>query len=219
MRTLSLLYLFVAVSATGLHAQGWVEPLPGRPGVVRTRAEVTVTVRNRIAHVEVEEWFANRGGQMAEGDYLYPLPGDAVFRNFSLFQGDQELRGETMDAERARAIYEEIVRRKKDPALIELVGHGLVRARVFPINPGESRKIIMRYTQVLKRSGDAYQLRYSAPGRMESPQPQLRDEGTRRTPDPGPLSFRVIVEDGSSYLEPFSPTHEVRAVRQDDRWI
>ncbi len=80
-----------------------------------------------------------------------------MFTSYSLFQGDQELRGETMDADRARAIYEEIVRRKRDPALIELAGHGLIRARVFPIGSGETRKITLRYTQVLPRAGDAVQ--------------------------------------------------------------
>ncbi|MDH5198590.1 MAG: VIT domain-containing protein, partial [Gemmatimonadota bacterium] len=142
-----------------LQAQGWIEPLPGRQGVVKVRTAVAVRVTGRIALVEVEEWFENRGGGLGEGDYLYPLPGEAVFSNFSLYQGDEELRGETMDAARARAIYEEIVRRKRDPALIELAGHGLVRARVFPINPGETRKITLRYTQVLGRAGDALAFR------------------------------------------------------------
>ena len=66
--------------------------------------------------MEVSEWFLNNGGRVAEGHYLYPLPGEAVFQGFSLFQGDAELRGEIMDAEQARQIYEDIVRRRADPA-------------------------------------------------------------------------------------------------------
>lgn len=160
--------------AAPLAAQGWIEPLPGRldGGVVKLRTNVTVRVIDPIAIVEVEEWFENRGRSgVGEGDYLYPLPGEAVFGDFSLFQGDAELRGETMDAERARSIYEEIVRRRKDPALIELVGHGLVRARVFPIEQGETRRITMRYTQLLNRSGDALQFRYAAGGRFSGVAP------------------------------------------------
>ena len=83
--------------------------------------------------------------------YVYPLPGEAVFSNYSLWLGEQELRGEMMDANQARGIYEAIVRQKRDPALIELVGHGMIRARVFPFNAGETRKITLRYTQVLDR--------------------------------------------------------------------
>ena len=102
---------------------GWIEPPPNRVsqfGVVKVRTVVSVRVTGRVALVEVEEWFRNDGRGFGEGDYLYPLPGEAVFTNYSLFQGDQELRGETMDAAQARAIYEEIVRRKRDPALIEM---------------------------------------------------------------------------------------------------
>ncbi|NIR28956.1 MAG: hypothetical protein GWN99_06925, partial [Gemmatimonadetes bacterium] len=80
----------------------------------------------------------------------------AVFTDFSLFMGEQELRGEVLPADEARRIYEEIVRRKKDPALIELVGHGVLRARVFPIDPGDERRVILRYTQILGKDGDMY---------------------------------------------------------------
>jgi hypothetical protein len=58
-----------------LAAQGWIEPLPGRPdpGVVKVRTNVSVRVTDRVAIVEVEEWFRNGGGtQFGEGDYLYP---------------------------------------------------------------------------------------------------------------------------------------------------
>src|SRR5207247_6645 len=81
----------------------------------------------------VEEWFRNGGMLLDEASYLYPLPGEAVFSDFSLWQGDRELKGEPMDAAQARAIYEDIVRRKRDPALLELAGHGRLRARVFPL--------------------------------------------------------------------------------------
>jgi len=173
-----------------------------------------------VAQVEVEEWFRNEGRVgLGEGDYTYPLPGEAVFSNFSLFQGDQELRGETMDAEHARKIYEEIVRRKRDPALIELVGHGMVRARVFPINPGETRKITMRYTQMLKRAGDALQFRYAAGGRFQGVVPDGRETGPAvlRTRDAAPLTFTLTAENGNLYRDAFSPTHRVRVTREDGR--
>src|SRR3982751_4878254 len=64
----------------------------------------------------------------------------------------QEIRGEMMNAEQARGVYEGIVRRLKDPALLTLAGHGLVRAQVFPVQPGETRKVVLRYTQLLDRA-------------------------------------------------------------------
>ena len=192
-----------ALLAVPLHAQGWIEiERPPRPGVagavVRVASDVSVTVTGRVARVEVEERFRNAGGGLAEGSYLYPLPGEAVFQNFSLWNGDQEIRGEVMQADEARGIYEQIVRRRRDPALLSLAGHGLVRAQVFPIGPGETRKVTLRYTQLLDRSGDAVRLRYA-----------LGDRG----PAAGGETFRVRIADADAFGTPYSPTHRVTSSR------
>lgn len=196
---------WMAVASTAAEAQGWIEPGVDRGGtsVERVRTDVRVRVEGRVARVEVSEWFRNDGRRLAEGDYLYPLPGEAVFEGFSLFQGETELRGEIMDAEQARRVYEEIVRRKADPALIELAGHGLLRARVFPIGPGEERKVTLRYTQRLERAGDALQLLYAG----ERP-------GGGRGHEDARTSFEVEVRDGSAFLDPFSPTHALEVRRE-----
>ena len=222
-------FVLAAVAAIGIAgpvtAQGWIDPVRPVPqwGVVKVRTAVNVRVSGRIARVEVEEWFQNRGGGMGESDYLYPLPGEAVFSNFSLFQGDNELRGETMDANRARSIYEEIVRTKRDPALIELAGHGLLRARVFPIANGETRKITLRYTQMLAKAGDALQFRYAAgarfgnPGRVIPVRQPVVQEDQSRGPDRAPLTFALTIEDGREFRDAFSPTHDVRNERSGAR--
>lgn len=224
-----LIALWVVLLPAGASAQGWVEllprplPAPQQPRVERVRTSITVRVTNRVARVEVEEWFRNSGTGLAEGDYIYPLAGEAVFSDFSLMQGEEALKGETMDARRARAIYEEIVRRHRDPALIELAGHGLIRARIFPIAAGETRSVTLRYTQVLARAGDAYRFRHVAgtggPGR---PVPVPAPMPTPRTAPPAstaPVTFTITAEDGSRFGEPFSPTHRLRTTRERGRLI
>jgi Ca-activated chloride channel family protein len=165
------------------------------------RSAVQVRVDGRVARVTVEEWFRNVGPAMDEGMYHFPLPGEAVFSSYSLWQGDQELRGEAMDAAQARAIYEAIVRQKRDPALIELAGQGLIRARVFPINPGETRKITLKYTQMLDRAGEAWRFRY------------LGDRGRQFAP----RSFRMEVDSAARFGDPYSPTHRIESSRSGNR--
>jgi Ca-activated chloride channel family protein len=197
-----------AFSVLPAHAQGWIEiERPVSPGipvgeVQRTASQVRVAVDGRVARIEVEERFRNPGSSLAEGSYLYPMPGEAVFTNFSLWMGDQEVRGETMNAEQARAIYEEIVRRKKDPALLTFAGHGLVRAQVFPIQPGETRKVVLRFTQLLSRNGDAVRLRYSLGNRGPTTE----------------TSLLVSVANASSYGTPYSPTHTIETRRAGERF-
>ena len=168
---------------------------------MRTGSDVRIAVDGRVARIEIEERFRNSGSRVAEGSYLYPMPGEAVFTNFSLWMGDQEVKGETMNAEQARSIYEEIVRRRKDPALLTFAGHGLVRAQVFPIQPAETRKVALRFNQLLSRAGDALRLRYSLGSRGPT-------EGS---------SFLVTAANAASYGTPYSPTHAIETRRTGDR--
>jgi len=207
-----------AVLATPAGAQGWIEierPRPTIPfggPVVRVRSDVRATIEGRVARVEVEEYFRNAGNSVAEGSYLYPLPGEAVFNGFSLWMGDRELRGEMMNADQARGIYESIVRRLKDPALLTLAGHGLIRAQVFPIQPGETRKVVLRYTQVLDRSGDAIRMRYSIGPRSTR---QVLGDG----PPASSFSFRATLPDADAIGTPYSPTHDISSRRDGERLV
>lgn len=198
----------LATLVSGLQSQGWVDPVRPVPPtnitgrIERLRSTVQVSVSGRVARVTVEEWFRNNGPVMDEGMYHFPLPGEAVFSSYSLWQGDQELRGEAMDATQARSIYEAIVRQKRDPALIELAGQGLIRARVFPIGPGETRKITLKYTQLLDRAGDAWRFRYLGDRNRQS----------------APRSFRMEVDSAARFGDPYSPTHQVQVSRRDNRF-
>ena len=190
-----------------------------------TEVRITVDGAQRVARVEVEELFRNNAHRLMEGDYLYPIPAGAVFTDLSLFVGEQELKGEMLPASTARGIYEEIVRRKKDPALVELVGHGLLRARVFPIAPGETRRVILRYTQVLGRDGHLVRLRYPRlvglfDGGEEGPVPLSVGDERISSPVVRPTteqhahvvpaySIAIRVTGASRFATPYSPTHRI----------
>ncbi|HEX9886919.1 MAG TPA: VIT domain-containing protein [Longimicrobiales bacterium] len=227
----ALVALVLALPAAAA-GQGWIEPWSpdDHPTVRRVDTRVSVEVVGGVARVTVTERFENRGGRVAEGRYLYPLPGEAVFEGFSLFQGDHELRGELMDAERARATYEDIVRRRMDPALVEWLGSGLLSARIFPVEPGETRTVTLRYTQVLERAGNALHFRYAgstpragamklgrARGGFADGSPGLPDgrSDAEASPDdeeadaPPETRLDLVIPEGARFGAPFSPTHEL----------
>ena len=204
MRHAPLALLLLAVPTVPLAAQGWID-LERPPGqlrlptpLVRVGSTVRAVIDGRIARFEVQERFRNDGPVIAEGTYLYPLPGEAVFSDFSLFQGERELKGEMMAADQARGIYEGIVRRLKDPALLTLVGHGLIRAQVFPVQPGETRTVTLRFTELLGREGDALRVRYAAGDRGEAP-----------------VTMSVEVRREADFATPYSPTHQLSDERRD----
>jgi len=122
---------------------------------VRTSSDVHAELADRVVRWEVKETFRNTGGPLGEADYLFPLPQGAAFENLQLSINGELVSGETLGADEARRVYEDIVRRKRDPALVEWMGFGLLRARIFPLAAGEEKTVVVKFQSVAQREGDA----------------------------------------------------------------
>src|SRR5690606_4809521 len=128
---------------------------------VRTRSlRVRATVRDGVASTEIDEVLRNEGGADAEAVWLLPLPQDAVADGFTMTVGDREVQGEVLDARRAQEVYESIVRRRRDPGLLEYFGEGCLRARVFPIPARGEVTIKVRFRHVLAQHGGMHEWRF-----------------------------------------------------------
>jgi Ca-activated chloride channel family protein len=163
--------------------------------VVRTGREVRVVLEGRVLRYEVTERWTNRGRALGEVDYVLPLPRGAAFENLSLMIDGEMVNGEIRGAGEARRIYEEIVRRQRDPALVEWMDHGVLRTRIFPIQPSETRTVTVRFNAIAEREGDALRVDVPAP----------RGQGTENTGTQ--LNFQW--PEGNGYGEAWSPTHRV----------
>ncbi|HUU69115.1 MAG TPA: VIT domain-containing protein, partial [Planctomycetota bacterium] len=126
---------------------------------------VTVTIRDQIAYTQIEEEFENNTASRLEGTFYYPLPAEASISRFAMWVGNVLMEGEVVERMRAREVYESIVRRKRDPALLEWMGGNQFKARVFPIEPNSTKHVILGYTQVLPLEGDL--VRYVYPLKSE----------------------------------------------------
>jgi Ca-activated chloride channel family protein len=151
---LFLALLAVILSAGPLLADGFIIPRP-RPGetippLTVKYHRVTVRITDQVARTSVDQVFVNDYGRDIEGTYIFPIPEDAAISEFALFLGDRKVEGEILDSAQARRVYEDIVRRLKDPALLEYVGRNLFRARIFPLPARGERRVQLTYTQVLK---------------------------------------------------------------------
>ncbi|MCL5459980.1 hypothetical protein M3M33_15185, partial [Loigolactobacillus coryniformis] len=82
--------------------------------------------------------------------FVFPLPGGAAVDQLTMFINGLAIDAQILPADQARSIYNEIVRQYRDPALLEYIGSSALQANVFPIPPGESRRIEIRYSQVLE---------------------------------------------------------------------
>jgi Ca-activated chloride channel homolog len=198
-------FVLAATAALPARADGFLVPRePGRPvrGQWAVKSHrVDVSVKGVHARVTVDEEFVNLGHATLEAEYVFPLPQGAMVSAVTLFEGDVALEGRLLTADAARKAYEEIVRRQRDPALLEYLGRDLYRVSVFPIPAGQSRKVRLRYDQALAPDGGVYELRYPLNTEKFSAQP-LED-----------VAVRVAIEADGPIGPVYCPTHEVAVTR------
>jgi Ca-activated chloride channel family protein len=128
---------------------------PPRPHYVFAPLEVTyhhvnVKVTGQIATTAIDQEFYNPNPDRLEGTYLFPVPKGATMDRFMMEINGQPVVAELLPADKARAIYEDIVRQMKDPALLEYANQDVFKVRIFPIEPRTGKKITLAYSQVLK---------------------------------------------------------------------
>jgi hypothetical protein len=89
----------------------------------------------QVATTHLEQVFRNDTQFTLEGTYFFPIPETASIVEFAIWENGKKLVGEVRSREEARRIYDEIVRRQKDPGLLEYAGKDLFQASIFPIPP------------------------------------------------------------------------------------
>jgi Ca-activated chloride channel family protein len=154
---LTLFILLVALFPTlPAHADGIVIPDPPPdvpivdvPFLTIKYHRVTVNIDGPVATTHVDQVFVNDAPYEVEGTYIFPLPEEAAISQFALWVDGEKVEGRVLEKDEARAIYEGIVRQRRDPALLEYVGRNAFQARVYPIPPGGERRIELEYNQVL----------------------------------------------------------------------
>src|SRR5882757_4265347 len=111
---------------------------------------VTVKIDGQIATTSVDQEFYNPNPQRLEGTYLFPVPKGSHIDKFTMDIGGKQVEAELLSADKARQIYEDIVRKMRDPALLEYAGRDLFKVRIFPLEPRSRKPIKITYTELLR---------------------------------------------------------------------
>ena len=186
-------------------ANGMLIPKDGSlPPLGVKHQRVQVTVENQVATTRVEQVFFNSTSRDLEATYVFPLPGGAAVRDFALWIGGKRTQAELLEAGKARKIYTDIVRRAKDPGLLEYMGHNLVRVRVYPVPKQGDQKIELSYAQLLKADGGVVNYRYPLrTGRQVSQ--TLKD-----------FTLTVDIQSRVPIKSVYCPSHQNVAIRRRD---
>ncbi len=105
----------------------------------------------------------------AEGRIVFPVPPGSSVTDLVLSGGPETLEGKLLGADEATRLYEEIVRRMIDPALLRSMGTDLYEVRAFPVPAGEEREVSFTVTTPLLAEGDLATL--EVPWSRMSPRP------------------------------------------------
>jgi Ca-activated chloride channel homolog len=166
-----------------------------------TRHQVQVRITDQVAVTSVDQEFYNPNDRQLEGTYLFPVPAGAQIDKFTMEIGGRPVDAELLAADKARQIYEDIVRKMKDPALLEYSGRDVFKVRIFPIEPRSHKQIKLRYSQVLKADHGLVQYLYPLNTEKFSAKPLKT------------VSLKIDVETKQPLKTIYSPSHAVEVQR------
>jgi tetratricopeptide (TPR) repeat protein len=116
---------------------------------VRVDAEIA----GSVALTRIEMVFFNPNRRVLEGELQFPLLDGQAITGFAL-----DIEGKLRDAvpvEKARgqAVFEDITRVRIDPALLQVTQGNNFKLRIYPLLPGKTRTVVLRYSEPLAAAG------------------------------------------------------------------
>jgi len=162
---------------------------------------VNVKIKDQYAQTSVDQAFFNETNRMLEGVYVFPVSQTAAISNFSMSSNGKEIKGEIYTKEEARKIYDDIVRQRKDPALLEYIEGGFFKASIFPLSPKTDVNVKLKYDDLIKPENNLYKYVYSLSTEKFSNKPI--DE----------VVLYAKIKTSSPLKSIYSPTHNIKVTR------
>ena len=202
---IALLFLLSSSSfADGFIVIPRPHPLPNPFPLEVVYHKVDVKIDGPSAITKIDQSFYNPSNYQLEGFYIFPIPKGAVINNFTMIINGKETKAELLDSDKARKIYEDIVRQMRDPALLEYSEQNIFKLRIFPIEPRSEKKISISYTQILESDNNLFEYIYPLNTEKFSAKP-LKD-----------VSVKIDLKSNEKIKNIYCPTHEVDIVNKDD---
>lgn len=177
----------------------------GRRGEVKiTSVEANVKIVEQVATTILDISLENTGYSRQEAELIVPVPDGAVVRGFT-FQGSaKEPIAQVLKKEEARRIYDRIVAKVRDPALLEFIGYNLVRSSVFPVESRGTQKVRLTYEHILPADGE--RIDYVLP----------RSESLDYTV---PWNVAVTIKSKTPVSTVYSPSHKIETTRSGQKVV
>ena len=169
--------------------------------------KVKIRVEDQVASVSIDQEFVNLGSGNLEVEYIFPVPPDAAIDSMTLMVNGKEFAAKLMKSDEARREYESIVRAKKDPALLEYAGFGMLKTSAFPLEPNKPAKVLVTYKNICKKDGDLVNVWY----------PLNTEKYSAKAVEDVEVSVDIVSK--ADITAVYSPTHDLDVQRTDARHV
>ena len=206
MRRLLPVLLILLAAAAPAQARGLLIPAEKKyPPLAMLNHQVSITIDDQVAVTHVEQTFRNHTDRELEATYIFPVPKGASVRKFAMWVNGTKVEGELVEADKARQIYTNIVRRTQDPGLLEYLGNNLLRMRVYPIPPKGDQKVAITYTSVAQAENGL--IEYVYPLKTNGKAAQTLEK----------FAIKVDLKSQHALTNLYSPSHAIAMTRPSDR--
>src|SRR5436190_20100147 len=120
---------------------------------VVTAVDAIVEINDQIAVTTLSITVKNNAFRPAEAEMILPVPEGAVFKTFTFDGAAPGSTARLLPKDEARRLYDSIVARSKDPAMLEFVGTGALKSSVYPVAAGGTQHVRVTWEQLLKAEG------------------------------------------------------------------
>jgi Ca-activated chloride channel family protein len=166
--------------------------------------DVAVEIEDQVATTKVTQVYHNDSGRDLEATYVFPVPKGANVNKFSMWINGTETKAELVEADKARQIYTDIVRRAQDPGLLEYVGNNLLKVRVYPVPARGDQKLAFSYTAVVDQDNGLCEYVY--------PLRTSEKAGSIKTP----FLFQAKLKSQGILTNVYCPTHKIVPTQPND---
>ena len=163
-----LLAALPALTQTHFAPDGWTRPqlviaaraeLPVELQSVRVRAEIS----GRLALSEIELTFYNPNRRILEGELQFPLLDGQSVAGFSLDINNVLREAVPVEKARGQQVFEDVIRARVDPALLEQTQGNNFKLRVYPLPASGTRRVVIRVFEALGVGGNGGNLAWRIP--------------------------------------------------------
>ena len=178
-------------------ARGWSWNRSAK-AVEITQVDASVSVNEQVATTVMTVHLKNPTSRQLEARVMIPVPNEVVVRGFDFQGAASEPTAQLLARDEARRIYNQIVSKLRDPALLEFAGYRMIRSSVFPVPANGKQAVRVTYEQLLPADGS----------RVDYVLPRSQSVTNKV-----PWNIRVRVNSKRAVSTVYSPSHQIETDR------